>query len=149
MSRHSKGRRHRKVNMTPRPVGPRRSPREARVPAGAAAADPRPPRLQPPIPGQDANGERAEAVSRTVTESGLSRHAVRTWERLAEAGPDGVEVAELTESVGFRRSTVLGHLKGLAGLGLAEDHESVWRATGPVEGAVAREGVGASAGSAS
>ncbi|MFD6556148.1 hypothetical protein [Streptomyces sp. NPDC058398] len=145
MSRHSKGRRHRKVNMTPRPVGPRRSPREVREQVGAVG--PRPERARPPIPGQDTNGERAEAVSRTVSESGLSRHAVRTWERLAEAGAEGVEVAELTVSVGFRRSTVLGHLKGLAGLGLAEDHESVWRATGPVEDAAALEGVGASAGS--
>ncbi|MEU4167209.1 hypothetical protein AB0F46_10005 [Streptomyces sp. NPDC026665] len=149
MSRHSKGRRHRKVNMTPRPVGPTRSPREVREQVSAAAADPRPARAKAPIPGQDTNGERAEAVSRTVTESGLSRHAVRTWERLAEAGAGGVEVAELTEAVGFRRSTVLGHLKGLAGLGLAEDHESVWRATGPAEGPVAREEAGASAGSVS
>ncbi|MFD8738764.1 hypothetical protein ACFV06_28180 [Streptomyces sp. NPDC059618] len=129
MSRHSKGRRHRKVNMTPRPVGPRRASREVRERVGAA--DPRAAKTGPPIPGQDTNGERAEAVSRTVSESGLSRHAVRTWERLAQAGTGGVEVAELTEAVGFRRSTVLGHLKGLAGLGLAEDHESVWRATGP------------------
>ncbi|MFF4536736.1 hypothetical protein [Streptomyces aureus] len=132
MSRHSKGRRHRKVNMTPRPVGPRRSPREVREQAGALAAPPA--GARPPIPGQDTDGERAEAVSRTVSRSGLSRHAVRTWERLAEAGADGVEVDELTEAVGFTRSTVLGHLRGLAGLGLAEDHESVWRATaGPAE----------------
>ncbi|MFF3448812.1 hypothetical protein ACFYXJ_16955 [Streptomyces sp. NPDC002667] len=145
MSRHSKGRRHRKVNMTPRPVGPRRPPREVRERLGAV--EPQAAKAGPPIPGQDANGERAEAVSRTVSESGLSRHAVRTWERLAEAGAGGVEVTELTEAVGFRRSTVLGHLKGLAGLGLAEDHEDVWRATGPVEGAVAPRGVAAPAGS--
>lgn len=149
MSRHSKGRRHRKVNMTPRPVGPRRSPREVREQVGAGAVGSQPARAEPPVPGQDANGERTEAVSRAVSESGLSRHAVRTWERLAEAGAEGVEVAELTVAVGFRRSTVLGHLKGLAELGLAEDHEGVWRATGPAEGAAAREGVGASAGSVS
>ncbi|MCT9007063.1 helix-turn-helix domain-containing protein [Streptomyces sp. NPDC054766] len=88
-------------------------------------------------------------MARKVSESGLSRHAVRTWERLAEAGPGGVGVAELSAAVGFRRSTVFGHLKGLAELGLAEDHESVWRATGPVEGMVACEGVRASAGSVS
>ncbi|MFB7244041.1 hypothetical protein ACFCYX_16425 [Streptomyces populi] len=116
---------------------------------GASVADQRAARAEPPVPGRDTSGERAEAVSRTVSGSGLSRHAVRTWERLAEAGSEGVEVDELTEAVGFRRSTVLGHLKGLAGLGLAEDHESVWRATGPVEGAAPREDAGASAGSAS
>jgi DNA-binding transcriptional ArsR family regulator len=87
-------------------------------------------------------------VARKVSEGGLSRHAVRTWERLAEAGPGGVGVAELSEAVGFQRSTVSGHLKGLAELGLAEDHESVWRAIGPVEG-TACGGVRASAGSVS
>ncbi|MFI0961199.1 hypothetical protein ACH4S8_07280 [Streptomyces sp. NPDC021080] len=138
MSRHSKGRRHRKVNMTPRPVGPRRSPREVLKQGSVVAAQSA--GARPPVPGQDTNG--VEAVSRTVSESGLSRHAVRTWERLAEAGADGVEVDELTAAVGFRRSTVLGHLKGLAGLGLAEDHENVWRATGPVEGAAARASAG-------
>lgn len=102
-----------------------------------------------PIPGQITNGEGGGVVSRKVSESGLSRHAVRTWERLAEAGSDGAEVAELSEAVGFRRTTVLGHLKGLAELGLAEDHQSVWRATGPVEGATACEGVRASAGTVS
>ncbi|KAB1985879.1 hypothetical protein [Streptomyces triticiradicis] len=149
MSRHSKGRRHRKVNMTPRPVGPRRSPRGVREQVSAGVVDSRATRAEPPAPARETSGERAEAVSRTVSASGLSRHAVRTWERLAEAGSGGIEVEELTEAVGFRRSTVLGHLKGLAGLGLAEDHESVWRATGPVEGAASREGTGASAGSVS
>ncbi|WP_339127442.1 hypothetical protein WJM95_00680 [Streptomyces sp. f51] len=117
------------------------------MPERLGAVEPQGAKAGPPIPGQDANGERAEAVIRTVSESGLSRHAVRTWERLAEAGAGGVEVTELTEAVGFRRSTVLGHLKGLAGLGLAEDHEDVWRATGPVDGAVAPRGATASAGS--
>lgn len=147
MSRHRKGRRHRKVNMTPRPVGPRRSPRavqEQATPRDAGAT-----RTSAPIPGQDSTGERAGVVSRRVSESGLSRHAVRTWERLAEAGTGGAEVGELSATVGFQRSTVLGHLKGLAELGLAEGDESVWRATGPVEGTVTRDGVRASAGAAS
>ncbi|MFE1292959.1 hypothetical protein [Streptomyces sp. NPDC058751] len=137
MSRHTKGRRHRKVNMTPRPVGPRRSPYEVRERAAAATAGtgPGPARTEPSVPGRGTAEERAEAVARTVGESGLSRHAVRTWERLAQAGTGGAEVDGLAEAVGFQRSTVLGHLKGLAGLGLAEDHEGVWRATGPAEGA--------------
>ncbi|MET7744539.1 hypothetical protein [Streptomyces sp. NPDC005385] len=106
-------------------------------------------RTSAPIPGQDSTGGTAGVVSRKVSESGLSRHAVRTWERLAEAGTGGAEVSELSATVGFQRSTVLGHLKGLAELGLAEDDESVWRATGPVEGAATRDGVRASAGAAS
>ncbi|MFG2307247.1 hypothetical protein ACGFS9_00945 [Streptomyces sp. NPDC048566] len=82
-----------------------------------------------------------------MSESGLSRHAVRTWERLAEAGPRGAEVAELSATVGFQRSTVLGHLRGLAGLGLAEGDESVWRATEPADdGPVPPRGSRASAG---
>ncbi|MET9902356.1 hypothetical protein [Streptomyces sp. NPDC006446] len=143
MSRHSKGRRHRKVNMTPRPVGPRRSPRAVRERTAAGDTPVAP--ATSPIPEQNKSGERAGLVSRKVSESGLSRHAVRTWQRLAEAGSGGVEVAELTAAVGFQRSTVLGHLKGLAELGLAEGDESGWRATGPVDGAVAPDGVRASA----
>lgn len=147
MSRHRKGRRHRKVNMTPRPVGPRRSPRavqERAVPRTTAEA-----RTRAPIPGQDSTGERAGVVSKKVSESGLSRHAVRTWERLAEAGSGGAEVGALSTAVGFQRSTVLGHLKGLAELGLAEGDDTVWRATGPVQGEATRDGVRATAGAAS
>ncbi|MGW3669543.1 hypothetical protein [Streptomyces sp. NPDC005141] len=110
----------------------------------AATGDTRVARAKSPIPEQNNSGERVGVVSRKVSESGLSRHAVRTWQRLAEAGSGGVDVAELSEAVGFQCSTVLGHLKGLAQLGLAEDHESGWRATGPVDGAVAPEGVRAS-----
>ncbi|MFJ6835741.1 hypothetical protein [Streptomyces sp. NPDC091209] len=114
------------------------STREARVVPAKSA-----------IPGQNKDGERVGVVSRKVSEGGLSRHAVRTWERLAEAGSGGAEVAELSAAVGFQRSTVLGHLKGLAELGLAEDHESGWRVIGPVDDTVAREDVRASAGSVS
>ncbi|MEW2162796.1 hypothetical protein AB0912_07320 [Streptomyces sp. NPDC007084] len=154
MSRHRKGRRHRKVNMTPRPVGPRRSPRAVRerpVPRTTEVARAGAPAPAPgaPIPGQDSTGERAGVVSRKVSESGLSRHAVRTWERLAEAGSAGAEVGELSATVGFQCSTVLGHLRGLAELGLAEGDESVWRATGPLEDAAPREDVRTSAGAAS
>jgi DNA-binding transcriptional ArsR family regulator len=81
-----------------------------------------------------------------VNESGLSRHAVRTWQGLTEAGSGGAEVAELTAAVGFQRSTVLGHLKGLAELGLAEDRGSVWAANVPVEDPSARDGVRVPAG---
>ncbi|MET9407605.1 hypothetical protein ABZX90_17855 [Streptomyces sp. NPDC002935] len=115
----------------------------------ASSRDTRVARARTPIPEQNMSGERVGVVSRKVSESGLSRHAVRTWQRLAEAGSGGAEVAALSTTVGFQPSTVLGHLKGLAELGLAEDHESVWRATGPVEGAGVCEDVRASAGSMS
>ncbi|MFF3615112.1 hypothetical protein [Streptomyces sp. NPDC002580] len=144
MSRHRKSRRHRKVNMTPRPVGPRRSPRSAQE--QASTGDTRVPRAESPIPGQNANGDEVGLVSRRVNESGLSRHAVRTWQGLTEAGSGGAGVAELIAAVGFQRSTVLGHLKGLAELGLAEDRGDVWVANGPVEDASARQGVRVPAG---
>lgn len=177
MSRHRKGRRHRTVNMTPRPVGragvPRAVPpatagreevaagrvtspagREQRAagrgePAAGRAearagsetarrADegvstpahaPLPGQSQP-LPGQSQGDEEYPAVLRRVRESGLSRHAVSTWEQLASAGVKGSALDELCAAVGFQEATVLRHLKGLADQGLVVREEDRWRATG-------------------
>ncbi|MFD8422570.1 hypothetical protein [Streptomyces sp. NPDC059466] len=86
-----------------------------------------------PLPGQiqgDEGDEEHPAVLRRVRESGLSRHAVRTWEQLASAGAKGSGLDELCAAVGFQEATVLRHLKGLADQGLVVREESVWRAAG-------------------
>ncbi|MFJ5271158.1 hypothetical protein [Streptomyces sp. NPDC088358] len=170
MSRHRKGRRHRTVNMTPRPVGRAGAPRAVppatagreEVAAGrgtpptdrgarvAGREEPAAGREEPntgreapatggegvrtaaraPLPEQNQGDEDHPAVLRRVRESGLSRHAVRTWEQLASAGVQGSGLDELCAAVGFQEATVLRHLKGLADQGLVVREESLWRAAG-------------------
>lgn len=184
MSRHRKGRRHRKVNMTPRPVGRAGSPRAvpqatsgrerpvivreeeptigkndratpavpvtpARDVAPGRERDvapspeqdvaPSPEQDGAPIPGQSKGDEEQPAVLIRVRESGLSRHAVRTWEQLASAGADGSALDALCAAVGFQEATVLRHLKGLADQGLVVRDESLWRAIGASRTPGARE----------
>lgn len=95
MSKRQKGRRHRSVNRTPRPVGRR----------AAAPAPARPP-VPPPAPPAPAPVPPA-----------LGRHTARTYVHLAEAGPHTVQ--ELCEAVGYTPRTVTRHLEDLAGHGLA------------------------------
>lgn len=84
-----------------------------------------------PLPEQNqGDDEDHPAVLRRVRESGLSRHAVRTWEQLASAGVQGSGLDELCAAVGFQEATVLRHLKGLADQGLVVREESLWRAAG-------------------
>ncbi|MEV4439398.1 hypothetical protein AB0K09_10305 [Streptomyces sp. NPDC049577] len=101
MSKRQKGRRHRRVNRTPRPVGsarPQGSPQPAvRIPA------------------------------RTVP--GLGRHEARTWDGLLAVGAAGASVEELCASVGYQARTILKHVNGLAGHGLAELRGDRWYAT--------------------
>ncbi|MFI1444647.1 hypothetical protein [Streptomyces fructofermentans] len=136
MSRQRKGRRHRKVDMTPRPVGPARSKR-----AAAPVTEPRAAAAEAPaVPPQQAGAGTDEALSRRVSESGLSRNAVRTWQELAGSGTAGRTAEELSAVVGYQPSTVVKHLKGLADQGLAELHEDVWRAVGAPGGGVVTAG---------
>ncbi|MFJ4926210.1 hypothetical protein [Streptomyces sp. NPDC088736] len=95
-----------------------------------------------PLPVQSQGDEEYPAVLRRVRESGLSRHAVSTWEQLASAGVKGAGLDELCAAVGFQEATVLRHLKGLADQGLVVREEERWRATGAggEPGAPEREG---------
>ncbi|MEV5510592.1 hypothetical protein [Streptomyces orinoci] len=103
MSRRQKGRRHRKVNRTPRPVGSSR-PYAVR------------PQAQPPQP-------RAVAPE-------LGRHVIRTWDGLRSCGPGGASVADLSAAVGYQPRTILKHINGLVSQGLAEQRGDRWFATG-------------------
>lgn len=96
-----------------------------------------------PLPEQSQGDEEQPAVLRRVRESGLSRHAVRTWEQLAGTGAKGCGLDELCAAVGFQEATVLRHLKGLADQGLVVREESLWRVAGADRepGAPEREGM--------
>ncbi|MEU4212597.1 hypothetical protein AB0F13_21810 [Streptomyces sp. NPDC026206] len=104
MSKRQKGRRHRRVNRTPRPVGST-SP-------SAARPEPRPDSRPEPGPAP-----------------GLGRHETRTFDGLRALGDGGASVDELCAAVGYQARTILKHVNGLAGHGLAELRGDRWYAT--------------------
>ncbi|MFI1971916.1 hypothetical protein BLA24_02080 [Streptomyces cinnamoneus] len=104
MSKRQKGRRHRRVNRTPRPVGSSR---------------PRTPRPE----------SRPEARSEPRQVPDLGRHEARTWDGLREAGDGGASVDDLCATVGYQARTIVKHVTGLAGHGLAELRGDRWYAT--------------------
>ncbi|MCC3775932.1 hypothetical protein [Streptomyces sp. UNOB3_S3] len=118
MSKRQKGRRHRRVNRTPRPVGPSRR--------GPARPEPRP---------EHRSESRAEACPEPRAEARpgpapeLGRHEARTWDGLLARGAEGASVDELCVAVGYQARTILKHVTGLAGHGLAELRDERWYAT--------------------
>ncbi|MEU2511251.1 hypothetical protein [Streptomyces syringium] len=122
MSKRQKGRRHRKVNRTPRPVGSSRP--------GPSRAEPRAeqPRAEP----------RAVVSAGTAGTPDLGRHEARTWEGLRASGVEGASVDELCAAVGYQARTVLKHVNGLAAYGMAERRGDRWYATRTAETATAR-----------
>ncbi|MFI5618043.1 helix-turn-helix domain-containing protein [Streptomyces sp. NPDC051567] len=140
MSRRQKGRRHRTVNRTPRPVGPaaprRVGPRTAPAPVGAAATGPVPvagPVAVPvpaPSPEAVADADAEGIVFAAARHGGLGLPAARTWSELRAVGPGGASVADLSTAVGFTASTVARHLRGLASFGLAEQRGPHWHPAG-------------------
>lgn len=125
MGKHQKGRRHRRVNRTPRPVSrtgrdraAQGAPSVAAAPAPASVGDSlvlpsqgRPAAVPVPEPGGSAFASKADG--------GLGHPARRTWSALRAAGTRESGVGELCEAVGFTERTVLKHLEGLAAHGLA------------------------------
>ncbi|ARZ71248.1 hypothetical protein SMD11_5669 [Streptomyces albireticuli] len=107
MSKRQKGRRHRRVNRTPRPVG--RALPAAPQSAARPASAPHPTAPQSAAPD-------------------LGRHAARTWESLRELGAAGASLDELAAAAGYQARTVLKHVTGLAGHGLAELRDDRWYA---------------------
>ncbi|MEU7137418.1 hypothetical protein [Streptomyces sp. NPDC046261] len=104
MSKRQKGRRHRRVNRTPRPVGSTRP--------SAARHEPRPESRHEPRP-----------------HTGLGRHEARTFDGLRALGDGGASVDELCAAVGYQARTIVKHVNGLAQHGLVELRGERWYAT--------------------
>ncbi|MFC5148715.1 hypothetical protein [Streptomyces aureoversilis] len=153
MSKRQKGRRHRRVNRTPRPVGAavrRRSPAAAPQPAVAhTAAQPAAPaaarqpvaRKAPERPLERAAARQAavpERAARPAAAPELGRHIVRTWESLRTYGTAGASLEELCAAAGYQPRTVTKHVQGLAGHGLAELRDDRWYAREPAEALATR-----------
>ncbi|MFD4989146.1 helix-turn-helix domain-containing protein [Streptomyces sp. NPDC058374] len=153
-ARKQKGRRHRTVNRTPRPVtrsrppgsagqgtGPTAPTATARTAASAAprpaaetasagtraAAPPEPPRQASPAPLPDAPAE----LFAPVGAGGLGRTAERSWRHLAAAGAEGAGLDEVSAAVGYQQATVTRHLEGLAERGFARVDGERWYAVAP------------------
>ncbi|MER5946560.1 helix-turn-helix domain-containing protein [Streptomyces sp. NPDC001904] len=149
-----KGRRHRTVNRTPRPVGTVTAPRaettasvtlpgqksepdldrvlrnlgygRLRVPAPAAPAEPTAPARAV---------ERRPAAPHATAE--LNKNARLTLECLERAA-DGLTLEQVCEAVGWTPRTVTRHLRTLADTGLAEQAEDgLWSAAGARAGVAA------------
>ncbi|MDJ0460522.1 hypothetical protein [Streptomyces sp. H27-C3] len=103
--RKQKGRRHRRVNRTPRPVT-RTRPSES---AGTGAVD-------------------EKIVFRPVQAGGIGRPAERTWQHLRTCGDTGASVDELSGVVGYQRATITRHVDGLAAHHLAQQRDGRWYA---------------------
>lgn len=114
MSRKRKGRKHRTVNRTPRPV--RRAvtatPVGAPVPRPATAAT----ATTTATPATTATATPMPSPARSV--ESLGRHLARTYEQLGAHGPQSAE--ELCETAGYTVRTITRHLADLARQGLAE-----------------------------
>ncbi|MGK5733136.1 hypothetical protein [Streptomyces sp. URMC 124] len=159
MSKRQKGRRHRRVNRTPRPVGAavrRRSPAAAPQPAVAHAAAPpaatatarQPVTQKAPQEPLEPAARRSAAPARAAAERSappaaapeLSRHTARTWESLRTYGAAGASLEELCVAVGYQPRTVTKHVQGLADQGLAELRDDRWYAREPAGALAATAG---------
>ncbi|WP_431032042.1 hypothetical protein ACQYWQ_01570 [Streptomyces sp. P6-2-1] len=151
--RQQKGRKHRQVNRTPRPVtrtgaarpkaaagGPER-PRPAGTPTTAPgpapapathaspAAPEHPAARETPVPGKRP-APRVEVgdLFAPAAAGGLGRSAARTFAQLKEGGTAGLALDELAARAGFQPNTVGKHLSGLADRGVAEQRGERWYA---------------------
>ncbi|WP_058047689.1 hypothetical protein [Streptomyces roseifaciens] len=152
MSKRQKGRRHRRVNRTPRPVGAavrRRSTAAAPQPAVAhTAAQPAASAVRQPVaqkapeqPLERAAARRPavpERAARPAAAPELGRHIVRTWESLRTYGTAGASLEELCAAAGYQPRTVTKHVQGLADQGLAELRDDRWYAREPAGALAAR-----------
>lgn len=129
MGKREKGRRHRRVNRTPRPVRRSRTDRAAQTSPSVAgkldlgAVADGPGSAMFPSQGRAIGGGPAPELEASVfaskADGGLGHPAQRTWSALRTAGARESGVEELCEAVGFTQRTVVKHLEGLAAHGLA------------------------------
>ncbi|GGY03253.1 hypothetical protein [Streptomyces hiroshimensis] len=161
MSKRQKGRRHRRVNRTPRPVGAavrRRSTAAVPQPAVAhTAAQPAASAARQPVAQKAPEQPMEQAAARPAARSaavperaaaeraappaaapGLGRHAARTWESLRTCGAAGASLEELCAAAGYQPRTVTKHVQGLADQGLAELRADRWYAREPAGALAAR-----------
>ncbi|MFF3562661.1 hypothetical protein ACFYXS_21730 [Streptomyces sp. NPDC002574] len=133
--RHQKGRKHRTVNRTPRPVAAgapvagRPASRTA-SPAAPATAVPAavPAPATAPAPSPAAPAPRSERSPERRPEPALPRTALKTLEQLRAAGGDGTTIDDLSASVGYQPATIVRHIDTLVAAELVHQREGRWYA---------------------
>lgn len=150
-----KGRKHRRVNRTPRPVATGGQHHERPVSEQGRADDapdldyvlrnmgykrvPTQPTVRSALH-EPASFETAGPVFyNKARDGGLGQHAQRTWDRLKDLRPRGATVEDLCETVGYTERAINKHLEGLSRYGLAEQREEQWFATSKSQWAAAKE----------
>ncbi|WP_431952762.1 helix-turn-helix domain-containing protein, partial [Actinacidiphila sp. bgisy167] len=147
--RHQKGRKHRTVNRTPRPVAPVRAdtaaaptPAEPATAPGPAAPSPTavaasvPGPAAPPVTTSSAvpspTAVAAPAVPHPAAprpeESGIARTALKTLQQLRAAGSDGTTIDALSATVGYQPATIARHIDSLAAHHLVHQRDGRWYA---------------------
>lgn len=152
--RHQKGRKHRTVNRTPRPVAPVRTDTAAAAPTpaepatapGPAAPSPTavaasvpgpaaPPGTTPsavPSPASAVAAPAGSAVPHPAAprpeESGIARTALKTLQQLRAAGSDGTTIDALSATVGYQPATIARHIDSLAAHHLVHQRDGRWYA---------------------
>lgn len=148
--RHQKGRKHRTVNRTPRPVAatapvdgrPASRPASpatalaaapAGVPAPVVAPAPAAPAPVAPAPRSEQSpergpGARPEPAAERRPEPALPRTALKTLEQLRAAGGDGTTVDDLSAVVGYQPATIVRHIDTLVAAELVHQRDGRWYA---------------------
>ncbi|MEU4096262.1 hypothetical protein [Streptomyces sp. NPDC026673] len=145
--RHQKGRRHRTVNRTPRPVAPvsaaeaatpavTPAPPPAPAPAPAPVPTPAPLPVPAPAPAPTPSPVPAPAAAtvpppagpRPEEAAGLARTALKTLQQLRAAGSDGTTIDALSASVGYQPTTIARHIDSLAAHHLVHQRDGRWYA---------------------
>jgi DNA-binding transcriptional ArsR family regulator len=125
--RHQKGRKHRTVNRTPRPVAP--APAHAAPPAVPATVPATVPAPAPaPPPGPSATAHVPAPAEPRPEETGLARTALKTLQQLRAAGSDGTTIDALSAIVGYQPATIARHIDSLAAHHLVHQREGRWYA---------------------
>jgi hypothetical protein len=135
MSKSQKGRRHRTVDRTPRPVGTavRRPAGSTPVAPDAVESTPEVPDAVAPVPVAPAASaeEAVGALFQTaVRDGGLGLPAARTWRHLLESDPAGATVEEISAVVGYQPQTIGRHVNGLLKYGMVRESGGRWYPTG-------------------
>ncbi|MFJ4846754.1 MULTISPECIES: hypothetical protein [unclassified Streptomyces] len=139
--RNQKGRKHRTVNRTPRPVAAGapvagrptvRPVSPSSAPAAAPAGGPAPVVAAVPVapaPRSEQSPERRpEARPEPQPEPALPRTALKTLEQLRAAGGDGTTIDDLSASVGYQPATIVRHIDTLVAAELVHQRDGRWYA---------------------
>ncbi|MEU6344712.1 hypothetical protein ABZ883_27605 [Streptomyces sp. NPDC046977] len=135
--RNQKGRKHRTVNRTPRPVAAAapvagrpvaRPVSPSSAPAAAPARGPAPVEAAVPVAPAPRSEQSPERRPEPQPEPALPRTALKTLEQLRAAGGDGTTIDDLSATVGYQPATIVRHIDTLVAAELVHQRDGRWYA---------------------